>query len=295
MRKRFFSVFLFLCFFSTMLSSIAAADSVRWVYSHNTALRDAKKYNAPIMIDFYTDWCGWCGKLDKETYRDNEVIQLSHSFICLKLDGDKNRDLVKKYKVTGYPTVLFTDPKGKVIGGGAGFRSATKLLNEMQSVLSELQAARKEPAGNIIKSSTGSIGAFAKDWEWSKERNQDGEFAETRIDINLPGKFKSATLVLAHGYSQEAGMANARVYISSERQVPSKDAAHNKGKWWVGDDAKFGRYVGSFESQYTYNPPARFDVTSFLKEHPANTYYVAVQNFDYADIGVNKIYIEVEE
>ena len=111
------------------------AETVNWLTSYDKALKLAKEKNKPIMVDFYAKWCGWCKRLDKDTYRDEKVIEVSRDFICLKIDGDKNRLLARKYEIRGYPTILFLDGDGKKIGGGPGYRDAGQLLSEMRQIL----------------------------------------------------------------------------------------------------------------------------------------------------------------
>lgn len=276
--------------------SIAKADSLQWVYSYDQALSQAKSEDKPVMIDFYTDWCGWCKKLDQETYQDQRVIQASHNFICLKIDAERSPDLAQKYNVSGYPTILFVNTTGKKIGGGSGFRDANKLLSEMNSIFSKFgRSTSGLRTGKTITSSRGAIGAFAKNWRWSKERKQDGEYAETKLNIKLPSRFRKAALILKHNYSQQSGAAQAKVYISTKAQVAPEDEAHYKGNWWVGNAARLGEAIGSFETQYSYGPSAELDVTDFLRRYPSKIYYICVKNLAQADIGINQIYIEVEE
>lgn len=283
---------------------IAGAEDIRWVTSYDQALSLARAQNKPIMADFYTDWCGWCKRLDQETYKDTRVSIISLAFICLKINGDNNPALTKKYNVNGYPTVLFLDPSGKKVGGGPGYRDADTMLNEMQAVMkatASAQPAAKAAAttptssAKAIKSSVSSIGAFAKNWYWSKERDQDGEYAETKLKINPPSSIRAAALVLRHNYSQQSGTGSAKVYLSTGAQVAPKDEKHYKGNWWVGEGAKLGPQVGSFETQYSKAQPTRIDITAFVKKYPSGTYYVAVQNLSAADIGVSQVYIEIEE
>lgn len=62
-------VFLF-CF------SFYQAQSVKWV-SLEQAEKIQKKYpEKPIFVKFYTDWCGWCKKMDKTTLADPEIVNL---------------------------------------------------------------------------------------------------------------------------------------------------------------------------------------------------------------------------
>ena len=127
---------LIFCLAVSLLPSSAIAESINWIYTFEEALTEAEEKNSPIMVDFYSDWCGWCTKLDKETYQDEKVIQLSKRFVCLKLKTDKYPAIAKKYNIRALPTILFTDAEGKVVAGGPGFRNADRLLSEMRSVLS---------------------------------------------------------------------------------------------------------------------------------------------------------------
>lgn len=290
MSKRYL-IFLILGFMA--VAAIAGAEGIKWIYSYDQALSLARTQNKPIMVDFYAEWCGWCKRLDQETYQDQRVNIISMSFICLKLDGDKNSALTQKYNVSGYPTVLFLDPSGKKIGGGPGYRDGDTMLNEMKDAIQKTGGT--QTAAKAIKSSVSSIGAFAKNWPWSKERSQDGEYAETKVEIKLPQSIKAATLVLKHNYSQQSGTASAKVYLSTGAQVAPKDEKHFKGNWWVGEGAKLGPQAGSFETQYSQAQPTRIDITGFIRQYPSGTYYVAVQNLSVADIGIGQIYIEIEE
>jgi thioredoxin-related protein len=76
-----------------------------------------------LLIDAYTDWCGWCKVMDKKTYTDVRVIEaLNRDFICVKFNPEvaKNFQLGGKSfnqtsfhqwlsygESTGYPTTFF--------------------------------------------------------------------------------------------------------------------------------------------------------------------------------------------
>ena len=90
--------------------------------SYNEGLALAEKENKYILIDFYTDWCGYCKKMDKETYSKEEVIGiLNENFVVVKVNAESNnkviengeeiteRELAKLYQVTGYPTTWFLE------------------------------------------------------------------------------------------------------------------------------------------------------------------------------------------
>ncbi len=112
---------------------------ILWKYDLYSAKRAAKQATKPVMIDFYTDWCGWCTKLDNETYDNSQVQNLARKFICVKIDGDKQKNLVRQYRVTGYPAIFFLDNNGNVVKKIPGFVDANTLTPIMKSVLKSIK------------------------------------------------------------------------------------------------------------------------------------------------------------
>ncbi len=103
----------------------------------------AKAQNKPIFLDVYTNWCGWCKRLDITTYQDPQVIKyLNTNFIPLKVNAESGRGYAVKvrYGVNSYPRLLFLDSDGKPLLTIKGYRDAKGLL----------QAATK--AADIYKS-----------------------------------------------------------------------------------------------------------------------------------------------
>ncbi|MCK4644504.1 thioredoxin fold domain-containing protein [bacterium] len=69
-----------------------------------------KTKEKPIMIDLYTDSCGWCKELDKNTFSDPTVAAYVHKHVIpLKIPADKDPYFSKKFEVKYYPTILFID------------------------------------------------------------------------------------------------------------------------------------------------------------------------------------------
>lgn len=109
----------------------ARAESIRWASSFQAAMSEARATQRPVMVDFYTDWCGWCKKLDAETYTDARVVAQSRGFISVKVNAEREGvQLARQYQVSGYPHIVFMNENGLVldrIGGymeGPGFAAA---------------------------------------------------------------------------------------------------------------------------------------------------------------------------
>ena len=53
-------------------------------------LKNKAKEDKLVLVDFYTGWCGWCKKLDVETYKDPEVVALMNKyFYPVKFDAEQ--------------------------------------------------------------------------------------------------------------------------------------------------------------------------------------------------------------
>ena len=90
------------------------------------ALALAKDSGKHIIINFYTDWCPNCRRMNERTYRDDEVLkQLQQAFIPVKLNAESNNPLIIEgqtvseaqvammFRVNSYPTTWFLSPEGR--------------------------------------------------------------------------------------------------------------------------------------------------------------------------------------
>ena len=103
------------------------AATIAWV-GMTEALQQSDSTGKKILIDFYTDWCGWCKRMDKAIYADSNVIAyLNEHFLPVKLNPEKegtieymggeytNRQFASAFEVRGYPATGFMNEKNEVI------------------------------------------------------------------------------------------------------------------------------------------------------------------------------------
>jgi thioredoxin-related protein len=87
-----------------------------------------------LLVDVYTDWCGWCKTMDKETYSQDEVISyITDHFVPVRLNAESQEmrqfdtlhitdaDLANAFGVTGYPTTIFITSAGQPITSIPGY------------------------------------------------------------------------------------------------------------------------------------------------------------------------------
>ena len=84
--------------------------SIEWLHKLDKAHARAVKLGQPLLVDFEAEWCGWCKKLDRETYSEQNVIRfVNEHFVPLKLDVGKspeNKQVSVGFEVTSLPTIL---------------------------------------------------------------------------------------------------------------------------------------------------------------------------------------------
>ncbi len=129
------------------------AQEVEWL-SWNEAAQLAKTDKTPkkIFIDVYTDWCGWCKKMDKDTFQNAKVAAyMSKNFYMVKLDGEGKEPIEfkgKTYKFVpsgkkgyhefaaalmqgrmSYPTTVFLDEEMNMLSPVPGYQKPEPFLN----------------------------------------------------------------------------------------------------------------------------------------------------------------------
>jgi thioredoxin-related protein len=79
---------------SIFFAIVSQAQDVKW-YTFEEAIELNKKEPRKIMIDVYTDWCGWCKVMDKSTFNDSIVSKyLNEKYYPVKLNAEQKEDIV---------------------------------------------------------------------------------------------------------------------------------------------------------------------------------------------------------
>jgi thioredoxin-related protein len=121
--------------------SSGAWAAVNWESNYDTAQLKAKKEQKLVMVDVYTDWCGWCKRLDKDTYGNKDVeTKLNKNFIAVKINPEKsaqNASLAKQFGTRGYPHIVFLDAAGKKLSESPGYMPADQFLKRLDDVIEQ--------------------------------------------------------------------------------------------------------------------------------------------------------------
>jgi thioredoxin-related protein len=124
--------------------------------SFDTGINHAKTSHKKILVDVYTDWCGWCKKMDSEVYTDPDIKDyLSKHFVIIKMNAEANEkihykgqeylpaQLAAAFGVNGYPATLFLREDSEPITLLPGYTEAPMFLLIL-SFIAENQYEKKQ-------------------------------------------------------------------------------------------------------------------------------------------------------
>ncbi|MBT8245585.1 MAG: thioredoxin fold domain-containing protein [Winogradskyella sp.] len=147
MKKIIISVFVLL------LAINVSAQEINWV-TFEEAVALQKKNPKKIMMDVYTNWCGPCKMLDRNTFKNKDVVAyVNKNFYAVKFNGEGNdevtykentfknpgydptklnrrnsaHEFVRFFQIRAYPTIAFFDEELKLIAPITGYQRPQQL------------------------------------------------------------------------------------------------------------------------------------------------------------------------
>jgi thioredoxin-related protein len=123
-----------------LLASAARGDGVPWRHDYNAARREAHDAGRPLLLDFGTEQCYWCRRLDETTFVDPAVQRLlSEHFVPVKVDGNRSPYLAQVLQVQVYPTLVLAAPDGKILLTLEGYQDAPRMADHLRRTLALAQ------------------------------------------------------------------------------------------------------------------------------------------------------------
>ena len=107
-----------------------AAVPIKWAASLDAAMKEAAASGKQILVDFTATWCGPCKTMDELVFSSKAVVDAgAQNTIFVKVDADARRDIIKKYKVSAYPTLVVLDASGKELKRVLGYQSIREMVD----------------------------------------------------------------------------------------------------------------------------------------------------------------------
>lgn len=159
----------FIIIVTLSMSFTSTAQHINWL-TFEEAIALQKKKPKKIMMDVYTNWCGPCKMLDKNTFQNPDVVKyVNEHYYAVKFDAEGNEtikykgkqyankgfkpelvnrrnsvhDLTLALQVSAYPTIVFFDENTDVIFPLRGYQQPQQLELYLKMFLKDTHKSMK--------------------------------------------------------------------------------------------------------------------------------------------------------
>ncbi|MEZ4985257.1 MAG: DUF255 domain-containing protein [Saprospiraceae bacterium] len=143
---------------STPTPQATEVNAIQWL-TWEEAMEAMERKPKKIFIDVYTDWCGWCKRMDASTFTDPDVsAYMNEHFYAVKFNAEGNQQLEYKDKTysfepsigrsgvhtlavkllngrLGYPSFVYLDEEQESLKISPGYKTPDVLLTELKAVV----------------------------------------------------------------------------------------------------------------------------------------------------------------
>jgi thioredoxin-related protein len=146
----------------------ANGPKIKW-YDFEDAVALSQKKPKKIFIDMYTDWCGWCKKMDASTFTNPVIVEyMNQHFYAVKFNAER-KDTVSFQGKSYYNS----NPEGsrsshqlaiQLLAGRMSYPTYI-FMDETQGTITTVPGYRKAPEFEAILNYIGSDAYKTQKWE----------------------------------------------------------------------------------------------------------------------------------
>ncbi|WP_114784544.1 thioredoxin family protein [Botryobacter ruber] len=116
-------------------TALPAAEKIEWLTMED-AVAKMKQQRRKIVVDVYTDWCGWCKKMDKSTFANPKVAAyVNQHLYAVKLDAEGRKPITLNGTTYKYnPQYKAHELAVALLNGQMSFPSTVFLDEQMQII-----------------------------------------------------------------------------------------------------------------------------------------------------------------
>ena len=147
--------------------NINAQEEIRW-YTLEEAIEQNRREPRKFMVDVYTDWCGWCKRMDASTFSDAGIASYVNAhFYPVKFNAEMKDSLTLGERTyyfvdngrrgyhevaailtkgrLSYPTIVYLDEELRHISVEPGYKTAAQLSEKLIYYKEEKYKAQQDP------------------------------------------------------------------------------------------------------------------------------------------------------
>ena len=107
---------------------VKSETPIQFSRSWDDATAQARRTGRRLLAYFTGDNCGWCRAMEKRSFTDAEVVELSKNFVCVEINISEARNsrLADKYRIDSIPRTMIFTPDEKIIERRTGYIPAAE-------------------------------------------------------------------------------------------------------------------------------------------------------------------------
>jgi thioredoxin-related protein len=119
-------------------------EKIEWL-SIEEAYKKNEKKPRKIFVDVYTDWCGWCKVMERNTFSNADVIEyVNKNYYAVRLNAEGKSEVkmgdfttteqgvANAFNVNSYPTIVFLEKDFKTFTPQPGYREPQEFLSDLK-------------------------------------------------------------------------------------------------------------------------------------------------------------------